>query len=119
MEEALRLERGLKKRLTQVEELARLETGGTVLSVDQVRKMSRRSILESEAEKLLPLLARLRVIDKAREVREKERERAAAAAAVPLARAQAWPWAAHRATCDAATALAAAAATAAARSCNP
>jgi len=80
LEEALRLERGLKKRLTQVEELARLEAGGTVLTVDQVRKMSRRSILESEAEKLLPLLARLRVIDKAREVREKEKERASAAA---------------------------------------
>ena len=81
LEEALRLERGLKKRLAQVEELARLESSGMVLSVDQVRKLSRRSILELEAERLLPLLARLRVKDNARGVCGKEKEMAAVVAA--------------------------------------
>lgn len=74
LEEALRLERGLRKRLTQVEELARLKAAGTVLSPDQLRKLSRHQILQSEAQAILPLLARLRVLDKARQVREREKE---------------------------------------------
>lgn len=68
LEEALRLERGLKKRMTQVVELARMEADGTTLSPDQIQKLSRRSILEKEAIALVPLLARLRMKDQARTV---------------------------------------------------
>ncbi len=76
LEETLKLERGAKKKLAQCEELQRrLDTAGAAaLAPEQVRKLGRRASLEAEIQALQPLLQRLRVVEKARGLREKQQQ---------------------------------------------
>jgi len=74
LEEAVKWERALKKRMTQIEELERAKAQGSRLSPDQLAKVSRKDVVMKELSILAPVLNRLRFIHSARQSRAKSAE---------------------------------------------
>ena len=71
LEEAIKWERGLKKRMAQIEDLEKAQAQGTRLSRDQVAKVSRKDVVLKELATLGPVLNRLNFVHSARQSRVK------------------------------------------------